>query len=119
MLRELALRVVLVLVGLPFTAAIYPAAEILWYRDQPKYETAMGLAVYATLGIILLMALRNPLAHRSPDRLCGMVELCSLFGNGVNGSPRSAVTGRVATSRYLRSHRHSPSCAGSGKGFRK
>jgi len=35
-LRERALKVVLVLVGLLFRAAIYPAAEILWYRDQPK-----------------------------------------------------------------------------------
>lgn len=65
MLRERALKVVLGLVGLLFTAAVYPAAEILWYRDQPKYETAMGLAVYATLGIMLLMALRTPSAHRS------------------------------------------------------
>ena len=65
MWREQALKVVLVLVGLLFTAAIYPMTQILWYRDQPKYETAMGLAVYATLGIMLLMAMRNPSAHRS------------------------------------------------------
>ena len=65
MWRERALKVVLVLVGLLFTAAIYPMTQILWYRDQPKYETAMGLAVYATLGIMLLMAMRNPPAHRS------------------------------------------------------
>ena len=65
MWREQALKVVLVLVGLLFTAAIYPMTQILWYRAQPKYETAMGLAVYATLGIMLLMALRSPSAHRS------------------------------------------------------
>ena len=65
MWRDRALKVVLVLVGLLFTAAIYPAIQILWYKDQPKYETAMGLGVYFTLGIMLLMALRNPLAHRS------------------------------------------------------
>lgn len=62
---ELIERVMLVVVGLLFTAAIHPAAQILWYRDQPKYETAMGLAVYATLGIMLLMAQRTPSAHRS------------------------------------------------------
>ena len=65
MWRDRALKVLLVLVGLLFTAAIYPAIQILWYRDQPKYETAMGLGVYFTLGIMLLIALRNPLAHRS------------------------------------------------------
>ena len=65
MWREQALKVVLVLVGLLFTAAIYPMTQILWYRVQPKYETAMGLAVYATLGIMLLMAVRTPSAHRS------------------------------------------------------
>ena len=65
MWRDRALRGLLVLVGLLFTAAIYPMTQILWYRDQPKYETAMGLAVYATLGIMLLMAMRNPSTHRS------------------------------------------------------
>ena len=65
MRRERALKFVLVLVGLLFTAAIYPAIQILWYRVQPKYETAMGLGVYFTLGIMLLIALRNPSAHRS------------------------------------------------------
>lgn len=65
MVRERALKSVLVLVGLLFTAAIYPAMQILWYRDQPKYETAMGLSLYVTLGIMLLTAVRKPLAHRS------------------------------------------------------
>ena len=65
MWRERTLKIVLVLVGLLFTAAIYPATQILLYRDQPKYETAMGLAVYTTLGIMLLIAVRNPSAHRS------------------------------------------------------
>ena len=65
MRRERALKFSLVLVGLLFTAAIYPAIQILWYRDQPKYETAMGLGVYFTLGIMLLIALWNPSAHRS------------------------------------------------------
>jgi hypothetical protein len=60
-----ALKFVLVLVGWLFTAAIYPATQILWYRDQPKYETAVGLSVYFTLGIMLLIALRNPSAHRN------------------------------------------------------
>jgi len=65
MRREQVLRVALVLVGLLFTAAIYPAIQILWYRDQPKYETAIWLSLYVTLGIMLLTAVRKPSGHRS------------------------------------------------------
>ena len=65
MRRERGLKIVMVLVGLLFTAAIYPTVQILWDRVLPKYETAMGLSVYVTLGIMLLIAVRNPSAHRS------------------------------------------------------
>ena len=61
MTREKVLKVVLVLVGLLFTAAIYPIVAIrLDERALP-----MMLSVYATLGIFLLLASRNPSAHRS------------------------------------------------------
>src|SRR5881397_58045 len=63
--RERALKILLVLVGLLFTAAIYPVTMILWHRDQPSYEGAMGLSLYVTLGILLLIAVRNPSANRS------------------------------------------------------
>jgi hypothetical protein len=63
--RERALKVVLVLVGLFFTAGIYPVAMILWQRDQSGNTDAMMLSLYFTLGILLLMAARNPPAHRS------------------------------------------------------
>ena len=65
MWRDRALKILLVLVGLLFTAAAYPMTQILWYRVQPKYETAMGLSLYVTLGIMLLMAVRKPAAHRT------------------------------------------------------
>jgi len=65
MWRERALKVVLVLVGLLFTSAIYPVTMILSQRELSKYETAMGLSLYVTLGIMLLAAVRNPLPHRS------------------------------------------------------
>jgi hypothetical protein len=58
--RIRALKVVLILVGLLFTAAIYPVAMISWQRELPEYETAMGLSLYVTLGILLLVAVRNP-----------------------------------------------------------
>jgi uncharacterized membrane protein YadS len=65
MTRERALKVVLVPVGLLFTAGIYPVTMILWHRDQSGYTDAMMLSLYVTLGILLLMAVRNPSAHRS------------------------------------------------------
>ncbi len=65
MWRERALKVVLVLVGLLFSAGIYPVTMILWHRDQSGYTDAMMLSLYVTLGILLLIAVRNPSAHRS------------------------------------------------------
>lgn len=61
MIRDRALKVVLVLVGLLFTAAIYPLVAI----NLDDQALRMMLSVYATLGIFLLFAVRNPSEHRS------------------------------------------------------
>jgi uncharacterized protein DUF6632 len=64
------LRVVLVVVGLIFIVGVYPLmmawwpAGWRWQPNQPHYEQ-MILGVYATLGVFLIMASRNPLRHRS------------------------------------------------------
>src|SRR5438270_4526896 len=63
--RESVLKAVFGVVGLFFTAAIYPVTMILWQKDQPSYETAMGPSLYVTLGILLLTTVRNPSRHRS------------------------------------------------------
>ena len=65
MVRERALRIVLVLVGLLFTVAIYPAIGGL--RDPAHSDTGdtMMMSLYFTLGIFLLIAARNPSRHRS------------------------------------------------------
>jgi hypothetical protein len=65
MIRERALKVVMVLVGLLFAAGVYPATMIVWGRDQSGYGDAMMLSLYVTLGILLLLAVRNPSANRS------------------------------------------------------
>src|SRR5215470_13992223 len=65
MLRERALKVVLIVVGSLFSAGVYPVTVILSRRDKPVYTDAILLSVYVTLGILLLMAVRNPSAHRS------------------------------------------------------
>jgi hypothetical protein len=65
MLRERILKVTLALVGLLFSAAIYPAIGGL--RDPTHSDTGdtMMMALYFALGIFLLIAARNPSAHRS------------------------------------------------------
>jgi hypothetical protein len=66
MMRDRAFKIVLGFVGLLFTLAIYPTMMFLWPHWQPHHEfEQMMLSVYATLGIFLLLALRNPSAHRS------------------------------------------------------
>jgi hypothetical protein len=52
---------VLVLLGLVFCAAIYPFAA----DGEGRPALAMMMSLYATLGIFLLRAARNPSANRS------------------------------------------------------
>src|SRR5579863_8814945 len=59
--RELALKIVLGLVGLVFLALTYPL--VLFVRQDPA--TSMMFSLYVTLGVFLLLAIRNPLASRS------------------------------------------------------
>jgi hypothetical protein len=65
MIRERALKIILVLVGLFFTAAAYPAIGGLHNPVNSDTGDTMQMAIYATLGIFLLIAARNPAAHRS------------------------------------------------------
>src|SRR5271165_5909382 len=65
MRRKRALQVVLVLVGLAFSAGVYPATDSLWHQNQSMYTFDMMLSLYVALGIFLLMAARNPSANRS------------------------------------------------------
>ena len=64
------LRFALILFGLIFLVAVYPLMMSLWpsgWRWSPhqlQYEQ-MILGVYATLGVFLLIASRNPLRHLS------------------------------------------------------
>jgi hypothetical protein len=64
------LRYALVLVGLIFIVGVYPLMMALWpsgwrwQPNQPEYEQ-MILGVYATLGVFLLIASRDPMQHRS------------------------------------------------------
>src|SRR5713226_2630752 len=64
MWRERALKVVLVLVGLLFTAGIYPLIGSLLHPADSDTGDTMMLSLYVTLGVFLLIAVRNPSAHR-------------------------------------------------------
>src|SRR5579863_6371166 len=59
--REAALKIVMALVGLLFLALAYPS--IIFVRQDPSMS--MMFSIYVTLGIFLLIAIRNPLASRS------------------------------------------------------
>jgi tryptophan-rich sensory protein len=63
MRQQRPLQVVLVVVGLLFVATIYPLIMLL--REGKEAYAPMMLSLYITLGIFLLVASRNPLAHRS------------------------------------------------------
>jgi hypothetical protein len=65
--RERMRKVVLVVVGLLFSATIYPLmrSSSLWQPNQSEDIEPMMLSLFVTLGIFLLIAARNPSANRS------------------------------------------------------
>jgi hypothetical protein len=63
------LRIALILVGVIFIAGIYPLMIIwpsgwTWHTGHSDYPM-MIVGIYATLGVFLIIAARNPLEHRS------------------------------------------------------
>jgi hypothetical protein len=63
------LRIALLVVGVIFIVGIYPLTVLWpsgwsWNTGQSEY-LQMILGIYATLGVFLVIASRNPLAHRS------------------------------------------------------
>jgi hypothetical protein len=61
MLRERILKGLLIVVGLLFTAGIYPL--FVFFSREPALS--MMLSLYVTLGIFLLAAVRDPAGNRS------------------------------------------------------
>src|SRR5215468_9777680 len=67
--RVLYLRIALIVIGLTFIFGVYPLTIVWpsgwsWGMGHSHYLT-MILGVYATLGVFLLIASRDPDAHRS------------------------------------------------------
>jgi succinate-acetate transporter protein len=69
--RERALKIVLLLVGLLFTAGVIPLA--MFFSREPGVP--MIMSIYVTLGIFLLLAVRNPAANRSLVAFAGWANL--------------------------------------------
>jgi len=71
MTRIRALKVVLALAGVMFVALAYPLA--LFVQREPAL--AMMFSLYVTLGIFLLMSVRNPQANRSLISFAGWANI--------------------------------------------
>jgi hypothetical protein len=64
------LRIALIAIGLIFTFALLPLTIVWpsgwsWHTEGRSYYLEMILALYATLGVFLMLAARNPAAHLS------------------------------------------------------
>jgi hypothetical protein len=75
MIRERALKTVLLLVGLVFVAFLYPIVMYLWRPGNEPPGDAMMMSLYVTLGFFLLLAVRNPSAYRSLIAYAGWANL--------------------------------------------
>jgi len=105
------------LVGLLFSAAIYPVSGGLSDPAHSDTGDTLMMGLYLALGIFLLMAVRNPSAHRS---LIAFAAWSSFAHAGV----MSVLGFEIATERvgFLVGsavhccHRRSPDSVASGKG---
>jgi len=109
--RERALKVVLVVVGLIFSALVYPLT--MFVRQEPAL--AMMLSVYVTLGIFLLLAARDPSANRSLIAFTAWSSFAHAALMAVEGIPQSDRTRRTEGRGCARHHRRIPDRVGSGK----
>src|SRR3974390_167524 len=78
-------RIALLLVGVIFIIGIYPLTIIWpsgwsWHTGGHSEYLQMILGIYATLGVFLLIASRDPLAHRS---LIWFTEWSSIVHGGI------------------------------------
>jgi hypothetical protein len=74
-MRQRVLKIVMVVVGLLFVAGIYPIVMYLWQPGNEPPGDTMMLSLYFTLGIFLLLGVRNPSAHRSLIAYAGWANM--------------------------------------------
>ena len=73
--RERVLKIVLVFAGLIFIAFSYPVALYLLHPGEEEPAVPMLLSLYVTLGIFLLLSVRNPSAHRTLITYAGWANI--------------------------------------------
>jgi hypothetical protein len=88
------LRVALLLVGLTFIFGIYPLSIVwpsgwAWHAGGQSEYFQMILGIYATLGVFLLIASRDPAAHRS---LIWFTVWSSVVHGGIMGAQSLAMS---------------------------
>jgi hypothetical protein len=71
MVREGVQRVVLIIVGLLFLALVIPG--VMFFSREPSIP--MLMSIYVTLGVFLLLAARDPAAHRSLIAFAGWANV--------------------------------------------
>ncbi len=71
MRQERVLKIVLLVVGLLFTAGVIPLT--MFFSREPAVP--MMMSIYVTLGLFLLLAVRNPAANRSLIAFAGWANL--------------------------------------------
>jgi len=93
-----ALRIVLIVVGLIAVFAIWPLMILwpsgwAWHSGHSAYPL-MIVGIYATLGVFLLMASREPMKHLSliwftvwSSVVHGAIMAVQSFGVGTDGTP--------------------------------
>lgn len=101
MIRGRALRIVLVAVGVLFTAGIYPLAMHLLHPQKCEYSDVMLLSLYVTLGIFLLVAVRRPSAYRSLIAFAAWSSLAHAIVMGVQAWPNASMRGDLYGSAAL------------------
>lgn len=65
MAKERALKFVTIAAGLLFVAGVYPLTTSLWHWQHTDEIVPMFLSICVTLGVFLLIAARDPSAHRT------------------------------------------------------
>ncbi|EQD66657.1 conserved hypothetical protein, membrane [mine drainage metagenome] len=81
------LRIALVLVGLTFTFGIWPLGIVWpsgwsWHAGGRSYYYEMIVTIYATLGIFLILAARDPPGKPQPDLVHRLVQRRARRGHG-------------------------------------
>jgi hypothetical protein len=91
-MRERALKIVLGVVGVLFLLTAYPM--VVFIRQEPALS--MMFTLYVTLGVFLLMAVRNPSAYRSVIAFAAWSSLVHAVWMGYQG-----ITGMVARGELI------------------